>query len=221
MNVLVAAPHPDDDLIGCGGSLIGHIGMKSHVTVVYMTSGDAGNLHTQKNELCLLREKEAREAAAVLGIHDLMFLRMEDGYLQVGKDSLIIAVRLIREKRPTLVYIPHEAESHRDHRMTHDLFIEAIRRAAGSWFQECGGEPWAVETILGYEVGTPLQRISYVEDITGVIDLKTEAIRKHASQIETTAYHEAARALNRYRGIVTGRGLYCECFEVYSASNIY
>jgi LmbE family N-acetylglucosaminyl deacetylase len=221
MNVLVAAPHPDDDMIGCGGSLIGHIGKQKHVAIVYMTSGDAGSLHIQKNDIRLLREKEAREAAAFLGIHDLLFLRMEDGYLQMERDSLIAAVRLIREKRPDLVYIPHEAEYHRDHRVTHDLFIEAIRRAAGPWFQECGGEPWAVKAILGYEVGTPLQRISYVEDISAVIDLKTEAIRKHASQLETTAYDEAARALSRYRGIMTGRGLYCECFEVYSTSNIY
>jgi len=220
MNVLIAAPHPDDDLIGCGGSIIRHIRKNRKVSVVYLTSGDSGSIDISKSDLKLLREKEAREAASLLGIQDLIFLRNEDGYLQADKSNLIETVKRIREIRPGWVYIPHRGEDHPDHRMTHDLMIEAIRRASGPWFQECGGEPWTVGTVLCYEVSSPLQKISYTEDITAFIDLKIAAIRKHASQIKNTAYDDAAEALNRYRGIVTGKGHYCECFEVLSTSNL-
>ena len=221
MNILVAAPHPDDELIGCGGSLIGHIRRQEQIYIVYMTSGNAGCSDISKHDLGLLRENEAKKAASLLGIKDLIFLRNDDGYLQYDKNNLIKIVRLIREIKPNLVYIPHQGEAHQDHRMTHELLTEAIRRAKGPWFQECGGEPWAVEAVLCYEVWSPLQKISYVEDITNVVDLKMEAIRSHVSQIKEIAYDEAAKALNRYRGISTGRGPYCECFEVLSTSKIY
>lgn len=220
MNVLVAAPHPDDDLIGCGGSMISHLRKGKKVSVVYMTSGSSGSIDIPKNDLELLRENEAREAASLLGIEDLIFLRNEDGYLHADKSNLIEMVKRIREIQPAWVYIPHQGEVHPDHRVTYDLMIEAIRRASGPWFQECGDKPWTVETVLCYEIWSPLQKISYTEDITAFIDMKIEAIRKHASQIKDTAYDEAAEALNRYRGIVTGKGRYCECFEILSTSNI-
>jgi N-acetylglucosamine malate deacetylase 1 len=216
MNVLVFAPHPDDDLIGCGGSMIRHRQAGHVVTVAYMTSGDAGSLNCGKAELAGLREQEAREATGLLGIQDLIFLKNADGYLAYDRDNLIRLTDLVRGKKPQVVYIPHGRERHPDHRATHELAVEAVRRARGPWFQECAGQPWAVETLLCYEVGTPLQEISYVEDITAVMPLKIKALRQHRSQLRDIAYEEAAQCLNRYRGITTGRGQYCECFQVLS-----
>jgi LmbE family N-acetylglucosaminyl deacetylase len=67
VQALVVAPHPDDDVIGCGGSIIRHIRRGHTVTVVYMTSGEAGSLVHPKEELRLIREAEAREAASLMG----------------------------------------------------------------------------------------------------------------------------------------------------------
>ena len=77
-----------------------------------------------------------------------------------------------------------------------------------------------MDTILCYEVWTTLQEISYVENITEFMPLKLEAIRQHQSQIRDIAYDEASRCLNRYRGITTGRGEYCECFQALSIGKI-
>lgn len=221
MNILVFAPHPDDDLIGCGGSMVRHRKSGHHLTVVYMTSGEAGSLNHGKEELAGLREQEARKAADILGIHDLIFLRNADGYLAYDRDNLIRLTGLVREKMPQIVYIPHAREGHKDHMITHELVVEAVRRARGPWFQECTGQPWAVEALLCYEVWTPLQEISYVEDITAVIALKIKALRQHRSQLRDISYDQAVQCLNRYRGITTGRGQYCECFQVLSVENIY
>jgi N-acetylglucosamine malate deacetylase 1 len=113
MNVLVFAPHPDDDLIGCGGSMIRHRQAGHPVTVAYMTSGDAGSLHYGKEELAGLREQEAREAAEIIGIRDLVFLRNADGYLTCDRDNLIRLTALVRERKPQVVYIPHAREDTR------------------------------------------------------------------------------------------------------------
>jgi LmbE family N-acetylglucosaminyl deacetylase len=220
MNILVVAPHPDDDLIGCGGSMIRHLRNGHPLTVTYMTSGDAGSLRHTKENLTEIREREARQAAKILGINELIFLRNADGYLQYNQNNLVRLINLIREKKPEIIYIPHHRDKHRDHRTTYALATEALRRAGGPWFQECEGSPWTVDTILCYEVWTTLQEISYVENITEFMPLKLEAIRQHQSQIRDIAYDEASRCLNRYRGITTGRGEYCECFQALSIGKI-
>jgi LmbE family N-acetylglucosaminyl deacetylase len=60
---LVIAAHPDDDIIGCGGSLAKY--RTANTTIVYMTSGDAGSTSHSKAELAKIREDEAKKAAAV------------------------------------------------------------------------------------------------------------------------------------------------------------
>ena len=220
MNVLVAAPHPDDDVIGCGGSLIKLTRAGHRIIIVYLTSGEAGSIDHTKEELLLIREREARQAARIMGVSDLVFLRNPDGYLTYGKENLVSIIRIIRENRPALIYMPHKNDAHKDHSVTSELFAEAIRRAAGPWFQECEGHPWPTERILCYEVWTPLRDVSYAEDITAYLPLKMKALRSHASQLRSIRYDDAAKSLNRYRGIMTGKGRYCECFRALSVSNI-
>lgn len=214
MKIMVIAPHPDDDIIGCGGSIARHTQQNHEVTIVYMTSGDAGNLAYSKKDLGNLREKEARQAATLLGVDDLIFLRNPDGYIQFNPDNLISLINLLREKCPHRVYLPHQHDLHQDHHVTHQVVMEAINRASGPWFQECQGEPWPVKEVLGYEVWTPITRIGAVQDITPYINVKIAALNCHTSQIESIRYDEAVQGLNRYRGVMTGQGHYCECFEI-------
>lgn len=217
-NVLVFAPHPDDDIIGCGGSIARHIQLGDRVTIVYMTSGESGSLKYSTQELASIREEEARQAAAILGVSQLFYLRYPDGYLEYSKSALDDVVSLIRQHKPTRVYLPHDNEAVPDHKVTSRLITEGIRRAAGTWFQAGGLEPWRVSTILGYEIWTPLATIGYSQDIGPYIDLKLEALRMHRTQLESIAYDRAIEGLNRYRGVMTGFGQHCECFQLIRAS---
>jgi len=212
--VLVFAPHPDDDIIGCGGSMAGHVQAGHEVAVVYMTSGEAGSTSYAKEELARLREGEARKALSLLGINRLQFLRIADGCIEFTKDTILRLMEIIRTYKPTVIYLPHSQEAVSDHALTCRLVCEAARRAAGPWFQECPGEPWSVAKMLAYEVWTPLQQVNYVNNIDAYIDLKIAALEAHASQTQIVQYHEAVRGLNRYRGVMTGRGRYCECFQI-------
>lgn len=212
--VLVFAPHPDDDIIACGGSIAKHIQNGNSVSIVYISSGEAGSLSSTPEALADIREEEARRAAGLLGVDDLLFLRLADGYISFERKALEDLVRLIRNKKPDWVYLPHEAESVRDHRQTHDLVMEACKRAAGPWFGDCGRDIWSVETILAYEVWTPLQNVAVTVDVTDFMSQKLAALRAHQSQLTDIAYDQAVEGLNRYRGITSGAGKYCECFQV-------
>jgi len=163
-----------------------------------------------------MREEEARQAAATLGVTDLLFLRNPDGFLEYNQENLNQVVTIIRSKQPVRIYIPHSLDAVPDHQITHRLVIEGCRRAAGPWFRECG-EPWSVNYILGYEVWTPLANVAHSEDISGFMVLKIEALQMHKSQLENIRYDEAILGLNRYRGIMTEKGDYCECFQLIKA----
>ncbi len=214
MRTLVFAPHPDDEILGCGGLIALLVSRGSPVTIVYLTSGDAGSLEKKPAELAGVREEEARQGAAVLGIADLLFLRNPDGYLEYSPVNLKNIVEIIREKKPELVLAPHGGENHPDHRAAHQLAVESVRRAAGAWFAECGRETWLVSHLLCYEVLTPLTQVSYVADITAVMELKLAALQKHSSQVSSISYDEAIMGLNRFRGVTSGKGRFCEGFQV-------
>lgn len=214
MNVLVFSPHPDDDIIGCGGSIARHIQKGNHVAIVYMTSGEFGSLDHLPEDLARIREVEAAEAARTVGVTALTFLRKPDGALGYDQENLSRITTLIRAKKPSLIYIPHSNDSVPDHQITHRLVMEACRRASGPWFPECGPQPWQVETILGYEVWTPIQTVGHVEDISEFMSIKLEALQNHRTQTKYIKYDDAIQGLNRYRGIMSGKGDFCEYFQM-------
>lgn len=222
--ILVFSPHPDDDIIGCGGSIAKHKKNGHDISIAYMTSGDSGSLEYSKKELVKLREKEASKAAEILGVTKLHFLRNSDGYLTHDQKNLIQLISLIRKEQPDIVYIPHHADAHSDHIITHELVVEAVKRAGWSCFQECPGKPWNVQTILCYEVWTPLQEVSYSEDISEFMELKLKALRQHASQLSRTKFDDAIQGLNRYRSVINLNStkqsvMYAEAFQIIKLNN--
>ena len=93
MNILVIAPHPDDETIGCAGTLCRHVAAGDRVAVVFLTSGELGLKHLPARKAWKIREAEARAAARLLGIARLDFFRLPDW--TVG-DHLRKAARLLR-----------------------------------------------------------------------------------------------------------------------------
>jgi N-acetylglucosamine malate deacetylase 1 len=217
--VFVFAPHPDDDILGCGGSIAKHIKNGHTVFIVYMTSGDAGSLKYSKEELTRIREQEATNAEHMLGVTNLHFLRNSDGWLSHDQKTVAQLIELIRKEQPDIVYVPHHADAHNDHIITHELVVEAITKAGWPCFQECKGDPWRVKTILCYEVWTPLQQVSYSEDISEFMELKLRALRQHVSQLNGHKYDNGVKGLNLYRGSMSKLGKYCESFQVLKMSD--
>ncbi|MBI2147883.1 PIG-L family deacetylase [Candidatus Woesearchaeota archaeon] len=221
-NIIVLAAHPDDDMIGCGGSLAKRE-PTDHATIVYFTSGEAGSMTISPDMLKGIREEEARKAAVVLGIDDLVFLRHPDGHLQnsgYGDEAAQQLTRLLRACRPDVLYTHSAYDAHADHRAVAEITRQAVFGASGNHFGSAGANPWRVPTVLAYEVWTPHQNPQLIVDITDVMDKKLDALRQHASQVEQTRYDEAVHGLARYRGVISGVGRYAEAFEVIRVSGV-
>jgi LmbE family N-acetylglucosaminyl deacetylase len=208
--VLVIAPHPDDESLGCGGSICLHRERGDRVHVVFLTSGELGMKHLPSSQSQLIREREAAAAAEILGVTELTFLRKMDWFVEDCIDETAGMLRPILEREvPGLIYLPHNAEWHPDHRAALDVVRSVLR---------CGTIP--APTLLTYEIWTPLSKYSHIEDITSTMGRKLEAIRCYSSQLATFRYDRAILGLNLYRGALTAHCRYAEVFQVLDPTSI-
>lgn len=204
MNVLVIAPHPDDETIGCGGALCKHAAKGDRVSIVFLTSGELGLKHLPAARARAVREREAKAAARILGATKLRFLRLGDWVvgdaIKTGAKKLHAA---LAQEKPELIYIPHEAEWHPDHKAALPMLRLAFK---GSRVHAPG--------VRAYEVWTPLAEHDHVEDITRVMGRKLRALRAHRSQLNGFDYVRAVSGLNAFRGELAARCRYAEVFKI-------
>jgi LmbE family N-acetylglucosaminyl deacetylase len=203
MNVLVIAPHPDDETIGCGGTLCLHQQRGDRTIVVCLTSGELGLKHLPRSKAWDTREKEVQLAANILGVAKVHFLRQPDWMLgdciEAAANVLLPALKL---EQPQIVYLPHDADGHPDHRAARPILCLALKR-----IRELQPD------VRAYEVWTPLPSLDRMEDITRVLPRKLRALRAHASQLHEFNYERAVRGLNAFRGELGGKCRYAEVFQ--------
>ena len=203
MTVLCIAPHPDDEAIGCGGTLRLHANRGDRVVVVFLTSGELGLDHLPREEAHRIREGEAGEAAAILGTARTEFLRQPDWFTGDHVDTVAaFLAEILRTEKPARIYLPHPDESHPDHRAALPIARAALQVAARK------------SELYAYEIWTPLTRAEELEDIAPVLGEKLRAIRCYRSQLTSYRYDRAARALAQYRGILHAGVRYAEAFEI-------
>lgn len=208
MNVLVIAPHPDDEAIGCGGSICHHVERGDEVSAVFLTSGELGLKQHSRERAWQIRETEAQRSAKILGIRSVTFLRQPDWMLG---DHLPAAAKALgaalEQHQPKLIYLPHPGDGHPDHQACLPLLKGILKRKKSG----------SVE-LRGYEVWTPLTSYDLAQDISKFMPRKLRALRCHRSQLTDYDYVQAVRGLNAYRGALTVRCAFAEVFQRLSVS---
>lgn len=122
--VLVFAPHPDDEVLGCGGAIARRIADGWNVYVVFMTDGSHSHSHVSQDQIKTIRRKEAMKANNILGIPEtnLFFLDFEDGRLKDNKKTACNMVNeILSQKQPVEVYYPGTFDMHKDHKATRSV----------------------------------------------------------------------------------------------------
>ncbi|WP_200261941.1 PIG-L deacetylase family protein [Streptomyces sp. HSG2] len=212
-DVLVVAPHPDDDVIGCGGSIAKHVRNGARVTVVIVIGRERSSLDDEVTDADFAAETET--AARTLGVHRCIRLDEPSRDFVLSRRVHLDLVRILREVRPRVVYLPHADDDDVEHRMVHRLTVEALWMAQSEFFREAGDRPMpAPALVLGYEVWAPLARFQYAEDIDAEIETKVEAMRAYVSQLRHAAWDEGVRGLARYRGAISAGSGHAEVFQV-------
>ena len=184
--LLVLAPHPDDEVIGCGGVVALHLRERRAVRVVVATDGAQGGA-------AAVREQESRRALALLGDNfELEFLGFADRAF--GNESAPQIREQLIAFRPDLILVPSPIEIHPDHLALSRVFCELVQ-SDETLFAEL-----ATARVAFYEVGQAL-RPNAIVDISDVADAKYAAIAEHASQLAQRNFIEYARGLNAYRAM--------------------
>lgn len=179
---LLLAPHPDDEVYGCGGllALWAQRGIGARVVVLTDGSGQAG-----------AREAESLEAAAILG-YQPAFWRMPDRALRCS-DPLVLALQHeILAFDPDIVLSPTLAEPHPDHQVTTLALVCALAR---------GG---ARADVLLYESGGTLGRANALVNTSSVRSLKDKAMRVFTSQEAHQPYCARITARDHFRAFALG-----------------
>src|SRR4051794_39859651 len=115
-HVLVISPHPDDESIGCGGTIRRHVVNGDQVQVIFLTSGEKGGHGRTESQTIKLRERESAAAQRILGVQRIEFYRESDGALRSRPALIKRLVDTLRIWRPKIIYVPHAHEMHTDHR---------------------------------------------------------------------------------------------------------
>ena len=185
--VLVFAPHPDDEAIGCGGLIARLTQAAIPVRVVLVTDGSgAGGLPPGAAQV---RQREFLASLERLGVADHRMFDFPDGQL-VADAALFDAVSAqVRDFRPDWVVGPSAADAHRDHRCV----AQAVQRAASD--NDC------VQRSLEYETWGTLPA-THVLDITDQLAVKMAALAQHVTALAQMDYASAAAGLARYRGLL-------------------
>lgn len=181
-NILVLAPHPDDEAIGCGGALYAHCANGGRATVVFCTSDGAQ------------REAEAAEALKVLGVSDSLSFgyAIETLKSQSGFAEKIAGV--IESKKPEIVFIPFFMDNHEDHRAVNSAFAKSHAARKADFM------------VYAYPVWFPLYP-NVLMDIGKAWEHKKKAIECYKTQLATRDYVKMAKALGDYWGEVKGHGM--------------
>ncbi len=204
MNVLVISPHPDDEVLGCGGTIRRLADAGQRVTIAIVTRGWAPLF--SEAQVQQVRE-EARAAAAALGAADLRFLDLPVTKLaHLPEHELNGALmRLVDDVRPEWVFLPFRSDVHEDHRQIFDAALVALRPTPPREF---------VTRIMCYEtlsethwappgIEPPFDPQIFV-DISATLPAKLAAMKCYASQLRPAPNArslESMEALARFRGM--------------------
>jgi len=202
--VLVIAAHPDDEIIGVGGTIARHASVGDSVYVAILTEGASVQFPNEPEKITLKRT-QALKAAEVLGVKEVFFGNFPDQKLDACP---IIEVTnfietIIKETYPSIVYTHHFTELNRDHRIAYEATSVAARPFSDSSIERllC----FSVDTLSHW--GEGLAQYNIFSDISDTLELKLRAMQVYETEVRKYPHPRSLEALRQiaYRnGAIVG-----------------
>lgn len=189
--IVCVGAHPDDPESGCGGTLAKLCNTGHEVTIIYLTTGEAGIEGKSHDEAAVIRKQESLNACKILNAQPI-FAAQIDGATIVNKEWLVKMQRLIANENPDIVFTHWPVDSHQDHQaaslLTIQAWIRSQQKFALYFFEVCTGE----QTMIFHPT-------DYV-DITDTQEQKRKALYCHVSQDPASIYACGHAAMEDFRG---------------------
>lgn len=189
--VICFGGHPDDPESGCGGTLARLINNGHSVTIIYLTTGEAGIEGKTQDQAAAIRKQEAINACAILKAKPV-FAGQIDGDTIMDNAWLAKVQKLVADEKPDLAFTHWPVDSHKDHQVASLLMIQTWLRSKDKFplyfFEVCAGEQ-----TMGF------RPTDYV-DITETQEQKRKAVYCHVSQDPPGIYGCGHAAMEDFRG---------------------
>jgi len=189
-DTIVISPHPDDESLGCGGTIAALAKAGKKVDIIFVSDGSMSHPNSQKYTaplLMQLREREGLAAVNILGIPatQCYFMRLKDGAVPAIEaagfaEAVSTMAKLLKKVQPQTIILPWKNDPHRDHKASWQITVAAIILAGLQvkllhylvWFWERGDTDHEL-------LKSDLCKI----DISSVVESKQAAIKAHSSQL--------------------------------------
>jgi len=210
--VLVVAAHPDDEVLGCGGTLARWADAGSAISVLFLTDGVAARSSNGPAMECHAqdRRRAAEKAAAVLGIAAVEFLDFPDN--RIDGVELLTVIKEIEDRVericPQIVLTHHVGDVNIDHQLAHHATITACRPRPGL----CVRELMFFETASSTEWRPAGSTLPFVPDtfvdISETLPRKLEALKAYDAEMRPFPHArslQGVESLAKWRGATIGR----------------
>jgi LmbE family N-acetylglucosaminyl deacetylase len=206
-SILVVVAHPDDEVLGCGGTIARHTAEGDTVHVVFMADGFTSRQNVVAAEL---QQRENARAAAldILGVSKFYALNFPDNRMD-SVPLLDIVKRLesiVEPMRPTRVYTHHNGDLNIDHRVTHQAVMIACRPVPSCSVREILAFEVMSSTEWGTPGVTPFSANAFV-DISDFVSKKLEALAAYGLEMRPSPHSRSVaniEILARHRGNCMG-----------------
>jgi len=187
-NILIIAPHPDDEIFGCAGALLS-AAKSAKVSIATIFSGDKNPQSPHSKT----REEESKETVRLLTNPEQIFFRQSDNSVPSNKIAKELS-ELIKDN--DLIFLPSFSDANIDHRQTVKVTIEALKMAQIKNINLKNISIWL------YEIWSPLPYFNRLLELDW--HEKEKAMTKFKSQLKDRNYIKAIKSLNEYRGEMYG-----------------
>ena len=190
--ILVVAAHPDDEVLGAGGTIAKHARNGDEVYVVIVAEG-AGIQFPGQPEKSILKSEQARAAAKILGVKEVFEGKFPDQKLDQFPVLEIIQFleKVITETEPQIIYTHHFSELNQDHRVCHEATMIAARPFNLPHLERllC----FSVDTLSNLGQGTAQYNVYH--DISETIETKIEAMQVYNTEVRAYPHPRSLEAL--------------------------
>ena len=216
--ILVIAAHPDDEVLGCGGTIAKYVKSGSKVFCLLLGKGKSSRRKSNLEKEQALLRKEAQRSVKILGISKIFFENFPDQrYDKVPLLKIIKAIEKIKEEiKPDIVFTHHFGDLNKDHRITYEAVMTAFRPLPG----ETAREIYSFEIPSSTEWGFPKRKTYFVPnvfvDISNTFYRKINALKSYKIEIRKFPHprsSEGVKILAQKRGMEVGLN-YAEAFEL-------
>jgi LmbE family N-acetylglucosaminyl deacetylase len=206
--VLTVAPHPDDEAIGCAGTLLRHHACGDHTCIAIATDGRRSRAVPEANAMARLRHAEAQQAARLMHADRFEWLGLAEGDWQPAEMAELLRA-LIIDWRPTLIYAPSRVDFHPEHLAVAHALALAL---------DATPEITANAQMRVYQVQVPLTRalINLYADVSEWSEGRARVLGAYASQAGSITSGER---LKRYSALAHGGVQHMESFWQLSAAS--